>query len=60
MEGGGREPHIVVGVAALRGRGGIKNYTQTLEFSKDNKTFTLTTVQKDNLVVEKVGDDSNE
>lgn len=60
MEGGGREPHIVVGVAALRGRGGIKNYTQTLEFSKDNKTFTLTTVQKDNLVVGKIGSDNDE
>ena len=51
MQGGHREPKIVVG-GAFRGRyeddGSIK---QQLEIRSDEKTNTLTTVQKDNVVV---------
>jgi len=51
MQGGHREPKIVVG-GAFRGRyqedGSIK---QELEIRSDEKTNTVTTVQKDNVVI---------
>ena len=51
MQGGHREPKIILG-GAFRGRyeddGSIK---QQLEIRSDEKTNTLTTVQKDNVVV---------
>ena len=51
MQGGHREPKIVVG-GAFRGRyqedGSIK---QELEIRSDEKTNTVTTVQKDNVIV---------
>lgn len=52
MQGGHREPKVALG-GAIRGRykdnGSIK---QQLEIRKDEKTNTLTTVQKDNVVVD--------
>ena len=51
MGGGHREPKILCG--ALRGRYKANGKTeQQLELRKDSKTNSLTTVQKDNLVIE--------
>ena len=52
MNGGNRQPKVSCG--ALRGRQitpGSKEYTQMLELREDNKTNTLTSVQKDNVVI---------
>ena len=50
MQGGHREPKVVTG--AWRGRYNEDgSTTQKLELRKDDKTNTLTTVQKDNVVV---------
>ena len=52
MGGGNREPKVVTG--AWRGRYNKDgSTTQKLELRKDDKTNTLTTVQKDNVVVSK-------
>ena len=51
--GGNTEPKIACG--ALRGRQitpGSKEYTQMLELREDNKTNTLTSVQKDNVLTQ--------
>ena len=51
MNGGNREPKVLCG--ALRGRYKANGKTeQQLELRKDSKTNSLTTVQKDNLVIE--------
>ena len=51
MQGGHREPKVVTG--AWRGRYNEDgSTTQKLELRKDDKTNTLTTVQKDNVVVD--------
>jgi DNA-cytosine methyltransferase len=51
MGGGNREPKVVTG--AWRGRYNKDgSTTQKLELRKDDKTNTLTTVQKDNVVVD--------
>jgi DNA (cytosine-5)-methyltransferase 3A len=53
MNGGNRQPKIACG--ALRGRQitpGSKEYTQMLELREDNKTNTLTSVQKDNVLTQ--------
>jgi len=51
MQGGHREPKVVTG--AWRGRYNKDgSTTQKLELRKDDKTNTLTTVQKDNVVVD--------
>src|SRR5699024_2812624 len=51
MQGGGLEPHIPeTKIAASRGRG--KNNEQQLEVNKDDTSNALTTVEKDNYVVE--------
>jgi DNA-cytosine methyltransferase len=51
MGGGNREPKVLCG--ALRGRYKANGKTeQQLELRKDSKTNSLTTVQKDNLVIE--------
>jgi site-specific DNA-cytosine methylase len=51
MGGGNREPKVVGG--AWRGRyEDDKSIKQNLELRKDGKTNSLTTVQKDNVVVE--------
>lgn len=53
MQGGGREPHIPEPkIAASRGRG--KNNDQQLEMNKDDTSNALTTVEKDNYVLEGV------
>lgn len=52
MQGGHREPKVLCG--AIRGRYNIDGkIEQQLEIRVDEKTNTLTTVQKDNVVVEK-------
>jgi DNA (cytosine-5)-methyltransferase 3A len=51
--GGNTEPKVACG--ALRGRQitpGSKEYTQMLELREDNKTNTLTSVQKDNVLTQ--------
>ena len=51
MNGGNREPKVLCG--ALRGRYKTNGKTeQQLELRKDSKTNSLTTVQKDNVVVQ--------
>ena len=53
MNGGNRQPKVSCG--ALRGRQitpGSKEYTQMLELREDNKTNTLTSVQKDNVLTQ--------
>lgn len=56
IQGGNRQPQIIEPkVAASRGRG--KNNEQQLEVNKDDTSNALTTVEKDNYVVEPNNDD---
>lgn len=47
-------------VVAMRGRGAIKNTRQQLEPRIDGITNTLTSVQKDNLILEIICDGGND